>query len=76
MTVQCGIVFTLHLPLKHVQKPHSSLFCPDEVPEKGRKTSAFFVYVSMVLLILIRLIKYCSGYSFGSLNRGRKAPPI
>ena len=50
-----------------------NLFCPDEVPEWA---PAFFVYVGFVVLISICLIKHCSGYSFGLLNRGRKVPPV
>ena len=34
-----------------------------------------FVYVSFVVLISVCLIKYCSGYLFGSLNHGVKVFP-
>ena len=35
----------------------TDLFCPDEIPERGRKASAFFIYVSFVVLISMWLKK-------------------
>ena len=49
----------------------TDLVCPNEVPKRKQKASAFFVR-SFVALIKICLIKYCSGYLFGSSHLGRK----
>ena len=59
-----------------VQNKVNVLFCSDEVPERGRKTLACFVYVCFVVLISICVIKHCSGYSLDLLNRERKVSPL